>query len=141
MIFKQDVQARQKNNKIQIYAAEPIAGTKPVQLRKRYLYNAAQYAKGGIWAYVRDLSTSERQAAQVNGKALMTQFIINNRETVFKERGTMYIELSTAGQNEKEVYQVIGPPDRYEYGVNDIILATERKTDINQYAETTYTVV
>ena len=129
MIFNKNVSDKRKNHKIQLYVDELIEGAKPAQHRKLYLYSNSQFNSNGLWAYVRDSSSTE----QMNDSKLSAIFVINYNEKIIKESRPIYIEFKNNASRKNEVYQVLGKPDRYEYGINDIKLNTELKTDDTVY--------
>jgi len=128
-----------KRNKVQVYTKELITNSKPALYKKLYLYSEEQYNAGGLWTYVRDSSTNERFTAQSNDIQLSAIFVLNYNETIIKESRSMFVEFKNSASRTSEVYQVIGKPDRYEYGFNDIKLSTELKTDDTTYSEIGYT--
>ena len=112
-----------KDKKIQFYTPECDEVEGSIVWKKVYPYTQEKYDEGGLWAYVRQLQTSEKfQAGMSVDKAVLKAEInfnsrINNKmKAVFKG----------------EIYDV-GLPDDYEFFTDRTNLTLTSSIDNNDY--------
>lgn len=120
-----------KDEKIQIYYLRQIAGSKPARWAKHYIYSEEQFNKGGLWAYVRDLSTTEQLAGLAADRELNIRFIVGfNPKIADNIINGLFIEYRPTGAFMYNDYMLVGEPDRFEYGINDFALNAKKRTQV-----------
>lgn len=108
--------AFKKDKKVQVYYVETkmITGTTKKAYYRHFIYPKATYDKGGLWCYVRDLSSSETISINLSIDKHNVKFRFNHNHKITNECKIIF---------RNKVYSISGEPDNYEFNSkNDTIV-------------------